>query len=105
MPLASPAGPDPRDSNRDTVSATTEEASTAEFGRAEVTVSLAENLGVPVGIVNDRYRVTGELGRGGMGAVVLADDLRLNRRVAIKFLRVDARPSDAARFEREARVL
>ena len=37
-------------------------------------------------LLGDRYRVTRLLGRGGMGAVYLADDLRLNQPVALKLL-------------------
>ncbi len=36
-------------------------------------------------LINDRYRVIEDLGSGGMGSVVLADDLLVTRRVAIKF--------------------
>lgn len=53
-----------------------------------------------------RYRVTDILGRGGMGAVFLAEDLRLGRRVAIKVLRPElaGEPGFLGRFEREARI-
>ncbi len=53
------------------------------------------------------YRVGEQLGRGGMGEVYVADDLNLNRKVALKFV-PDAFTGDRermARFEREAKVL
>ncbi|MCG8423340.1 MAG: serine/threonine protein kinase, partial [Proteobacteria bacterium] len=49
------------------------------------------------------HKLIRELGRGGMGAVYLAHDTRLNRRVAIKFL-LDSNPSYARRFMAEARA-
>jgi serine/threonine-protein kinase len=56
--------------------------------------------------VEGRYNVTDLLGRGGMGAVFLAEDLRLGRTVAIKVLRPDlaTEGSFVGRFEREARI-
>src|SRR5207248_1630704 len=52
--------------------------------------------------VGDRFFVEQEIGRGGMGRVVLATDRRIGREVAIKVL-LNARGAQAiARFEREA---
>jgi tRNA A-37 threonylcarbamoyl transferase component Bud32/tetratricopeptide (TPR) repeat protein len=52
-----------------------------------------------------RYRVERELGAGGMATVYLADDLRHQRRVAIKVLRQDlAAALGAERFHREITI-
>ena len=56
--------------------------------------------------VVDRYRLMDMLGRGAMGAVFLAEDLRLGRRVALKVLRPELADDEGfvKRFEREARI-
>jgi serine/threonine-protein kinase len=57
-------------------------------------------------ILADRYRIVGLLGKGGMGEVYRADDLKLSQPVALKFL-PDQHLSDGAalaRFHREVRV-
>lgn len=59
-----------------------------------------------VGSLVDHYRIIGTLGMGGMGVVYRAEDVRLNRVVAIKFLTERSLTDQLAqkRFEREARA-
>jgi serine/threonine protein kinase len=57
----------------------------------------------PPGMRLGQYELIRELGRGGMGAVHLARDIKLGRRVAIKFLQSD-QPETTARFILEARA-
>jgi serine/threonine-protein kinase len=61
---------------------------------------------VPGAILAERYRIVGLIGKGGMGEVYRADDLKLGQPVALKFL-PDHLLSDGAalaRFHREVRV-
>jgi serine/threonine-protein kinase len=51
-----------------------------------------------------RYRVIGPLGSGGMATVLLCEDQRLGRRVAVKRLHAHSPDDVARRFTREAKV-
>ena len=59
-----------------------------------------------VGQTVGHYKITGEIGRGGMGIIYSAEDLNLGRQVAIKFLtpEMGSDPETLERFRREARA-
>jgi eukaryotic-like serine/threonine-protein kinase len=57
-------------------------------------------------LADTKYRLIEELGRGGMGAVYLADDTVLGRRVALKVVATGVSdPAAAERMLREARII
>ena len=76
---------------------------------ADQVIMVAEDQGATVvaGQAINHYKITSPLGAGGMGEVYLAEDTRLERRVALKFLPAlltqDKR--HLRRFEQEARAV
>jgi hypothetical protein len=81
----------------------------SEVGEAEVTPRRSESHPpsagfAPGSLIGDRYRVISLLGRGGMGEVYSADDLKLGQRVALKFLPRDRLKSSSWRQQFYAEV-
>ena len=53
--------------------------------------------------MEERYEIKGKIGQGGLGAVYRAQDVRMNREVAIK--RIVANPEDSSISEEATRQL
>jgi serine/threonine protein kinase len=88
-----------------------DEAAGSEFlAAAAPEVLRLTSTGVRAGAVSNQvighYHLVSEVGRGGMGVVWKAEDTRLHRFVALKFLpdEVAGAPEALARFRREARA-
>src|SRR5256885_1611270 len=82
-------------------------ASSASQGRASASALRAESGRIlPGTLLADRYRIVALIGRGGMGEVYRAEDLKLDQDVALKFLpeRLVQDGAVLARFHREVRI-
>ncbi|OLD07034.1 MAG: hypothetical protein AUI90_11190 [Deltaproteobacteria bacterium 13_1_40CM_3_69_14] len=55
-------------------------------------------------VLAGRYRIERELGKGGMGRVLVARDDKLGRRVAVKVVTAAHDPARVRRFEQEAQT-
>lgn len=75
----------------------------------DVGVSLAEQYSMPKtgDVVADRYRIVRELGRGGFGVVFIAEQINLERQVALKTLlpHLALKSRHLERFQREASLV
>jgi serine/threonine-protein kinase len=79
---------------------------TAATGSPPSSAALDGAQFIPGTMLAGRYRIVGLLGRGGMGEVYRAEDLKLGQPVALKFLskEVTDRADRLARFHQEVRL-
>ncbi len=97
-----PAGPD--DPTR--IAATPDAGVSPPAGRTDATPRQSPDHYTAGTLLAERYRIVGLLGRGGMGEVYRADDLKLGQPVALKFLphALDADPGRLMAFMNEVRT-
>ncbi|HJR60497.1 MAG TPA: serine/threonine-protein kinase [Vicinamibacterales bacterium] len=90
----------------------TEETHLASSGQSSGSAWLSSSGGIDHGrfppgtLLGGRYRIVGRLGKGGMGEVFRADDLRIGQQVALKFLapEVDRDPALLTQLHTEVRM-
>src|SRR5215470_2850882 len=93
-----------------TPSAPTQPRSTRSISHPSTTGSSSDAIGggrfAPGTVLEGRYRIVALAGRGGMGEVYRAEDLKLSQTVAIKFLpeRLSQDESALQRFHTEVRI-
>lgn len=79
---------------------------TSGVGRLPLSDSTEPSRFAPAQMIAGRYRIIGLVGKGGMGEVYRADDVKLGQAVALKFLPAELAGNEArlARFLDEVRV-
>jgi serine/threonine-protein kinase len=94
------------DSRQPTGSPVTRPASVAPDAKTRIAALLSGDTArqlTPGQVIGGRYRIIGEIGRGGMGAVLRAHDLVIDQPVALKLL-VDSSPTRLAQLINETRL-
>jgi len=79
-------------------------ATTQPGGREPETRASTTDIAAPLLLPPAGYKFGDVIGRGGMGEVIAAEDLRIGREVALKRMRVQASGEALSRFLREARI-
>jgi serine/threonine-protein kinase len=104
-PAGSPSQVPTRLATPSEVEAAVRRASDSPVGRLASSPSLDGGGFAPGTILAERFRIIGLVGRGGMGEVYRADDLKLGQPVALKFLpqRLATEPAWIERFYAEVR--
>ena len=97
--LAAAASPAPRSGRSPSSGASPSPGGSSRSARSATGASRPAERFAPGTVLAERYRVVGLVGRGGMGEVYRADDLKLEHPVALKFL-PRALEGDAERLER-----